>query len=118
MRRLRRRSVLPILLVMRQILTASLFLALCGTASAQSWPSEAGVARDGFRGSIEAFDRFRLAENPRLRGEDERERVSGWVGAVRGWLETQYEKMGQNDSDSARHFNLRREWEGDLGRRR
>ncbi len=104
---------------MRQILTAGLLLtALAGTASAQSWPGETGLARDGFRGSIEAFDRFRLAENPRLRGEDERERVSGWVGAVRGWLESQYDKVGQTDGDSARHFNLRREWEGDLGRRR
>jgi len=104
---------------MRQILTAGLvFAALTGAAAAQSWPSEAGIARDGFRGSIEAFDRFRMAENPRLRGEEERERVSGWVGAVRGWLESQYDKVGQTDGDSARHFNLRREWEGDLGRRR
>lgn len=98
--------------------TIILLAALAGGAQAQSWPSEAGLGRDGFRGSIDALDRFSRNDNPRLQGEEARERVGGWLGAARGWLETQYDKVGQNESESARHFNLRREWEGDLGRRR
>ena len=94
------------------------FLLLSGAATAQSWPNETGLARDAFRGSIDQLDRFRSNDSPRLQGEDVRERVGGWAGAVRGWLEQQGEKIGQNESDSARYFSLRREWEGDLGRRR
>lgn len=99
-------------------LLATTLLVLSVGAGAQSWPSESGLQRDGFRGSIEAFDRFRANDNPRLQGEEFRERVGGWAGAVRGWFEQQGEKIGQNESESARYFNLRREWEGDLGRRR
>jgi hypothetical protein len=101
---------------MRILLTT--FLMLSAVASAQNWPSESGLQRDGFRGSIEAFDRFRTNDNPRVQGEELRDRVGGWAGAVRGWFEQQGEKVGQNENDSARYFGLRREWEGDLGRRR
>lgn len=94
------------------------FLMLSAVASAQSWPSETGLQRDGFRGSIDAFDRFRTNENPRVQGEELRDRVGGWAGAVRGWFEQQGEKVGQTENESARYFGLRREWEGDLGRRR
>lgn len=100
-----------------RILLAS-FLTLSTVAAAQNWPSETGLQRDGFRGSIEAFDRFRTNDTPRVQGEELRGRVGGWAGAVRGWFEQQGEKIGQNESDSARYFNTRREWEGDLGRRR
>ena len=122
MKCLRQAAGLRILAGMRFLLTTALLLAPLlspgAGAQAQSWPQETGLQRDGFRGSIDAFDRFRMAENPRLQGEDARERVGGWVGAARGWLENQYDKIGQNDGDSQRHFNLRREWEGDVGRRR
>ena len=94
------------------------FLLLSTFAAAQGWPNETGLQRDGFRGSIEAFDRFRSNDNPRVRGEDVRDRVGGWAGVVRGWFEQQGEKVGQNENESARYFSLRREWEGDLGRRR
>ncbi len=121
MRRLRAAPGLRIFTPMRHLALAALMLSAGlaqAPALAQSWPQETGLARDGFRSSIEALDRFRTNDNPRLQGEDARERVGGWVGAARGWLETQYEKIGQNETDSQRHFNLRREWEGDVGRRR
>jgi len=94
------------------------FLMLAAAAGAQSWPSETGLQRDGFRGSIDALEQFRAYGAPRLEGEELRNRVGGWAGAVRGWFQEQGDKIGQNESDSARYFNLRREWEGDLGRRR
>ena len=94
------------------------FFSLPGPARAQSWPNETGISRDGFRGSIDALDRFRQADNPRLRGEEGRARIGGWLGDARGWLESQYDKVGERETEPAPHFNLRREWEGDLGRRR
>lgn len=87
-------------------------------ALAQSWPNDSGIGRDAFRGSLDAFDRFRAQDNPRLHGEEARDRVTGWLGGVRGFLEDQYGKIGQRDQSAAPFFNLRREWEGDLGRRR
>ena len=102
---------------MRILILAAMTLSVA--AQAQSWPSETGLQRDGFRGSIDALERFRgPGDRPRFEGEELRGRVGGWAGAVRGWFEEQGEKIGQNESDSARYFNLRREWEGDLGRRR
>ena len=98
--------------------TLTILLLLTAAASAQTWPSETGLARDGFRGSIDALDRFRTADTPRLQGEELRDRVGGWAGAVRGWVQQQGEKVGENERQSAPYFNLRREWEGDLGRRR
>lgn len=101
-----------------RILLATLLMLSTG-ALAQTWPSETGLQRDGFRGSIDALERFRGPnDSPRFEGEELRGRVGGWAGAVRGWFQEQGEKVGQNESDSARYFNLRREWEGDLGRRR
>ena len=93
-------------------------LMLSTGALAQNWPSETGQQRDGFRGSIDALERFRTNDTPRLEGGELRGRIGGWAGAVRGWFEEQGEKIGQNGSESARYFNQRRDWEGDLGRRR
>ena len=101
---------------MRILLLAA--VAIATTAQAQNWPSETGQQRDGFRGSIDALEQFRAYGAPRLEGEELRGRVGGWAGAVRGWFQEQGEKIGQSDGSSARYFNLRREWEGDLGRRR
>ena len=83
-------------------ITLAGLLLLSGAAMAQSWPNETGLGRDAFRSSIDQLDRFRSNDQPRLQGEDVRERVGGWAGAVRGWLEQQGEKIGQNESDSAR----------------
>jgi hypothetical protein len=92
--------------------------AISGAAQAQNWPNETGLNRDGFRGSIDALERFSRADNPRLQGEDARERVGGWLGAARGWLESQYDKVGQREPELAPYYNTRRQWEGDLVRRR
>ncbi len=87
-------------------------------ALAQSWPNDTGISRDGFRGSIDAFDRFRAQDNPRLHGEEARDRVGGWLDGVRGFLADQYGKVGQRDPGATQFFNQRRDWEGDLLRRR
>ncbi len=99
-------------------MTLATLLMLSAGALAQNWPSETGLQRDGFRGSIDTLDRFLGNQTPQPQGEELRGRVGGWAGEVRGWFERQGEKVGQNESEGARYFNLRREWEGDVGRRR
>lgn len=105
---------------MRMTLAAPLIFAAAAFSplAAQNWPSETGLPRDGFRGSIETLDRYLGNQAGGVQGEELRGRVGGWAGAVRNWFDRQGEKVGQNESDSARYFNLRREWENDVGRRR
>ncbi|RVT98952.1 hypothetical protein EOD42_02245 [Rhodovarius crocodyli] len=87
-------------------------------ASAQAWPNDGGLGRDSFRGAVGAFDRFAADDNPRTSGEEAREAVGGILGAAREWVERQTDKIGERDRDVAPYFNLRRDWEGDLIRRR
>ena len=107
----------PILATMRA-LPFLLLLLMPGLASAQAWPNDGGLGRDNFRGALGAFDRFAADDNPRTSGEEAREAVGGILGAAREWVERQTDKIGERDGQVAPYFNLRRDWEGDLIRRR
>jgi len=111
----------PILATMRAMPFLLLLLTSAlapGLASAQSWPNDGGIGRDNFRGAVGAFDRFAANDDPVPRGEEAREAVGGILGAAREWVERQTDKIGERDRDVSPYFNLRREWEGDLIRRR
>ncbi|MBY0339439.1 MAG: hypothetical protein K2X11_22700 [Acetobacteraceae bacterium] len=96
-------------------LAAALMALAVAGAQAQNWPNETGVQRDVFRGDISRLEGFGTNPNLRTFGEENRETVGGWIGAVRGWFDRQAEKIGQNDSDSSRFFDrqrsLEREWD-------
>jgi hypothetical protein len=104
--------------MVRTALAALMALSLAAPAAAQSWPNDGGINRDIFRNDIGRLERFGTNPDIRTFGEENRETVSGWGAAIRGWFDRQAEKIGENDANTSRFFDRQRAWEREWDARR